>query len=120
MLSRAEDPKRRPRLRLADPSLLAPDGRANSQYLALPTIPGQYGQFLYIYGPWYFSFDSSINKTIPVTERVRFQIQAELLNTLNHPEFGLGTLNINSTSFGNTTSTMNSPRNVQLRAYLRW
>jgi hypothetical protein len=107
-------------LNLADPSLLAADGRANSQYLALPTTPGQFGQFLYIYGPWYFSFDSSINKQIPITERVRFQIQAEVLNTLNHAEFGLGTLNINSTSFGQTSSSMTSPRNVQLRAYLRW
>lgn len=107
-------------LNRADPSLLAADGRANSQYLSLPTTPGQFGQFLYLYGPWYFSFDSSINKNIPITERVRFQIQAEVLNALNHAEFGLGTLNINSTAFGQTTGSMTSPRNVQLRAYLRW
>lgn len=31
----------------ADPSLVGADGRANSQYLALATTPGQFGQIIY-------------------------------------------------------------------------
>lgn len=103
-----------------DPTLIAADGRANSQYLSLPSIPGVFGQFLYIYGPWYFSLDSSLNKDIRITERLRFSIQAEFLNLLNHPEFDIGTVNINSTGFGQVSSSMTGARNIQLRAYLRW
>jgi hypothetical protein len=104
----------------ADPSLVGADGRANPQFLALPTTPGQFGQIIYIYGPNYISTDMSINKDIPITERVRFTLQAEALNFLNHPVFGFGSLSINSTSFGQLSSSRVSPRNIQIRAYLRW
>ncbi len=104
----------------ADPSLVGPDGRANPASLALPMTPGQFGQFIYIYGPMYWNADMSLNKDIRITERVRFSLQMEAMNFLNHPVFGLGTVNINSTSFGQLSSMANNPRNVQFRAYLRW
>jgi hypothetical protein len=104
----------------ADASLVGADGRANPQYLALPTTPGQFGQFIYIYGPNYISTDMSLNKDVPINERVRFTLQAEALNFLNHPVFGFGTLSINSTSFGQLSSSRVGPRNIQIRAYLRW
>ena len=104
----------------ADPSLVGADGRANPQYLALPTTPGQFGQFIYIYGPNYISTDMSVNKDVRITERVRFTLQAEAMNFLNHPVFGFGSLSINSTSFGQLSSSRVSPRNIQIRAYLRW
>jgi hypothetical protein len=104
----------------ADTSLVGADGRANSTFLALPTTPGQFGQFIYIYGPMYWNADMSLNKTVRITERVTFSLQMEALNFLNHPVFGFGSLSINSTSFGQLSSTANSPRNVQFRAYLRW
>jgi len=104
----------------ADPSLVGADGRANSQYLALPTAPGQFGQIIYLYGPNYVSTDMSLNKDVPITERLRFVLQAEAMNFLNHPVFGFGSLSINSTSFGQLSSSRVGARNIQIRAYLRW
>jgi hypothetical protein len=101
-------------------SLIGSTGRANTQYLALPETPGQFGQFLFVYGPKYFSADMSINKEIPIRDRARFSIQGEFLNFMNHPVFSAGSYNINSTSFGQTSSTAVGPRVIQLRAYLRW
>jgi hypothetical protein len=62
----------------------------------------------------------SVNKDVRITERVRFTLQAEALNFLNHPVFGFGSLGINSTSFGQLSSSRVGPRNIQIRAYLRW
>jgi hypothetical protein len=104
----------------ADSSLVGADGRANSQFLALPTTPGKFGQFIYIYGPNYISADMSVNKEVQITERLRFTLQAEGMNFLNHPVFGFGSLSINSTSFGQLSSSRVGARNIQIRAYLRW
>ena len=101
-------------------SLVGPTGRANTQYLALPQTPGQFGQYLFVYGPKFFSADMSLNKDIPIKDRARFSIQAEFLNFMNHPVFNAGSYNINSTSFGQTSSTAVGPRVIQLRANLRW
>ncbi len=103
-------------------SLIGSTGRANTQYLALPTTPGQFGQYLFVYGPKFFSADMSLNKDIPINERAHFSIQAEFLNFMNHPVFSDTTTsyNINSTSFGQTSTTAVGPRVIQLRAYLRW
>lgn len=101
-------------------SLIGPTGRANIQYLALPETPGQFGQFLFVYGPQFFSADMSLNKEIPIKDRARFSIQGEFLNFMNHPVFSAGSYNINSTSFGQTSSTAVGPRVIQLRANLRW
>jgi hypothetical protein len=98
------------------PRHVGADGRANSQYLALPTTPGQ---FIYICGPNRISTDMSVNKDLRITERVRFTLQAKALNFLNHPVFGFGSHAINSTSFGQLSSRV-GPRNIQIRAYLRW
>jgi Carboxypeptidase regulatory-like domain len=101
-------------------SLIGTTGRANTQYLALPTTPGQFGQYLFVYGPKFFSADMSLNKDIPINDRARFSIQAEFLNFMNHPVFSAGSYNINSTSFGQTSTTAVGPRVIQLRGYLRW
>jgi hypothetical protein len=49
-------------------------------------------------------------------------LQGEFLNVLNHPEFDLPNLNPTSSTFGQVSAVMtgNSPRNIQLRGYLRW
>jgi hypothetical protein len=101
-------------------SLIGTSGRANTQYLALPETPGQFGQFLFVYGPLFFSADMSLNKDIPIKDRAHVSIQGEFLNFMNHPVFSAGSYNINSTSFGQTSSTAVGPRVIQLRAYLRW
>jgi hypothetical protein len=104
----------------ADPSLINPDGTANSKSFTLWTTPGTLGQRFYISGAWFWSFNSSVNKDVRINERLRLTLQGEFLNVLNHPEFDLPNLSPTSTTFGQVTSSMISPRNVQLRAYLRW
>ncbi len=103
-----------------DPALLNSDGTANQKYFAPWTTAGSIGQRIYMTGAWFWSLNASVNKDIRLSERFRFTLQAEFLNVLNHPEFDLPTLNPTSTTFGQVTSSMVAPRNIQLRAYLRW
>ncbi|MGH9386988.1 MAG: carboxypeptidase regulatory-like domain-containing protein [Vicinamibacterales bacterium] len=103
-----------------DPKLIGADGRANPQYLSVPTTPGERGQYVRIYGPGLFDLDLSLNKQFRVTERVRANFQALLLTVLNTPSYLVGgtggaTLNIDSTTFGQTTNMGAGPRAVVLR-----
>jgi len=109
-------------LTTADAMLINSDGTANSKYFAQWTAPGTFGQRLYLAGPWFWSFDTSVNKQVRIQERLQFVLQGEFLNVLNHPEFDLPNLSPTSATFGQVSSVMsgNSPRNIQLRAYLRW
>jgi hypothetical protein len=109
-------------LNSADRSLIGADGRANPQYLQLPTTPGQFGQPLFVYGPRFFSADMAVSKDVPIRERVRVTVQAEFLNFMNHPVFAtsVASYSISSTSFGQNSSVQVGARNVQLRAYLKW
>ena len=47
-----------------DPSLLGSDGRANPQLLSPATTAGQWGQFVYLYGPKYVQADVSLIKKL--------------------------------------------------------
>ena len=108
----------------ADPTLLNPDGTANAKYFSQWIVPGTLGERFYIYGAWFWSLNGSVNKDVRINDRVRFTLQAEFLNVLNHPEFDLPNLSPTSTTFGQVTGVMNGlngyGRNAQLRTYLRW
>ena len=41
-----------------------------------------------------------MTKNFRITERMKFVIYAQAANILNHPSWGLGSTNVNSTSFG--------------------
>jgi len=105
-----------------DPSLLNPDGTANSKYFAPWTTPGTIGDRIYLPGAWFWSLNGSVNKDVRIREGLRFTLQAEFLNVFNHPEFDLPNMSPTSSTFGQVTSVMggNAPRNIQLRGYLRW
>lgn len=111
----------------ADPKLIGADGRANPQLLVSPTTAGVLGGNVFLYGPKLFNADLSMTKTIAIRERVRLKVWAEALNATNTPSFAAagtaGSVNINSLTFGQTTSQVNAsgpsgggPRNIQLRA----
>ena len=51
------------------------------------STPGQLGSMVFLKGPRLFNTDISIIKAIPITERVRMNIYAEMLNAFNHPNF---------------------------------
>jgi hypothetical protein len=69
------------------PSLLTSNGSSNPTYLSPEQTAGQLGQMVYLRGPMFFDTDLSIVKSIPITERVKFNIFAEFFNVLNHPNW---------------------------------
>jgi len=108
------------------PSFLSSSGSANPSLIAPPTTPGQFGQFVFLTGPMFFNTDISLVKSIPIKERVRFNIYAEFLNAFNHTNWNVidgyagGTnnpaeyANINSSTFP-ALSDPYTPRNIQFR-----
>ena len=119
-----ESPRSRPAgvaaVTTADPSLIAASGTANAAYYQPWEQAGTMGQNFYLAGPWLWTVNASLKKDVRLNERFRVTLQGEFLNVLNHPEFGMPTLTPTSTTFGQVTSSMVAPRNIQLRGYLRW
>ena len=76
-----------------NPQYLLSTGEANPTYIAPNTTPGTFGQQIWLHGPHNTYDDVSITKHLPITERVRFSMQAEMLNAFNHPTFGPGATN---------------------------
>jgi len=65
-------------------------GGANPAYITANITPGTVGQRVWLYGPHFWNDDLSITKRFPITESVRFNLQAEMLNVFNHPNFQPG------------------------------
>ncbi len=104
----------------ADPTLTGADGRANNALLRVPSTPGEFGSFVYMYNSPLVINDFGLSKVIPITERMKFTFQIEAINLFNHPVLAVGTTNIDSTAFGQTTGTRVGPRNLQIRAHFDW
>ena len=103
-----------------NPNLIAPSGIAASS-LAPATSPGVWGYRPVIYGPHWFNDDLSVNKTIPIKERVKAVFQAEFLNLTNHPTFNLGTLSVRATNFGQQTGAgPSAARRIEFRANIEF
>jgi hypothetical protein len=97
---------------------------ANQTFLQPSTTPGVIQPPIYLFGPHGFFDDISITKNVPVTERVRVNLQALLINAFNHPVFGQGQganagVAIRSTNFGTTNSVTSNQggfgRQIELR-----
>ena len=71
-------------------------------------------------GPAFFDWDFSLYKRIPIHESMSLELRGEAFNLLNHPVFAFGDQNINSTTFGQSTSTASTPRIVQIGATFRF
>jgi hypothetical protein len=76
---------------------LSPVGR-------LPLRAGNIGRNA-IYGPGWWNIDMTLAKGLNITEQMRMQIRAELLNAFNHTNFSGINGNITQTNFGRFTST---------------
>jgi hypothetical protein len=103
-----------------DEKLIGSDGRANPQYLAFPTTPGQQGQYIYLYGPGLWSADLSVAKNFNIPGGQRFNFEALFINAFNHRNLLVGgtggaTHSIDSTTFGQTTTAAINARQVQFR-----
>ena len=113
-----------PWVELFGPQFIAPSGAA-APALAPANVAGVLGYRPYIYQPSWYNVDLSINKAIPITERVRFSVQAEMLNAFNHPTFGATTVqsggpndSVQNLTFGQLTGGPSNPRVVEFRANL--
>jgi hypothetical protein len=65
-------------------------------------------------GPRRFNLDCSIFKEVPIVERYRVQFRSEFFNVFNHPQFDLPNATIGSAAAGVISSTVGSPRDIQL------
>jgi hypothetical protein len=92
--------------------------------------PGTYGslQRRLFSGPNLFEWDAQLAKTIPVTERIKIDIQAAFFNLTNRPNFTVGqdgdtnatNYNVNGSNFGRIIATTTIPRLIQFGAYIRF
>jgi hypothetical protein len=92
----------------------------NPALFAPASTPGQFSGFVYLRNTPLYIFDMSVNKEIPITERVRFTMRLVALNFLNHPFFDIGNAGPTSTTFGQITGASNSTRTMQFRASIDW
>ncbi len=49
-----------------DEQLMGADGRANPQFIAPPTTPGEQGQYVYLYGPGFWTADLGLAKNFRI------------------------------------------------------
>ena len=68
----------------------------------------------------YKNEDFSIIKNTPVAERTELQLKLEMLNAFNRHAFGLPSTTPTDTLFGVPTTTLTTPRNMQITARLRF
>jgi len=97
------------------PNLIAANGGISSSYYTPNVTPGVLAANQYIYGPHWFNADLSVNKSIPIWERVRTTLQAQFLNVFNHPAFNLGSISATSLSYAQSTSLITTARRIELR-----
>jgi hypothetical protein len=78
-------------------------------YIGPPTKPGEFGQRIYLYGPWTSRWDLNIMKRTYITETANVEFRVQFLNAFNQAGLtirGAGTdssvLGVNATSFGQT------------------
>ena len=62
-----------------------------------------------MWGPGFFNLDASIFRGFRITERVKFQIRAEMFGATNTPHYNTPGLDVtNPATFGVITSTLNT------------
>jgi outer membrane receptor protein involved in Fe transport len=83
-----------------------------------PIRPGDLGNNA-IRGPAFWGIDASVGRNFRITERIRFQLRADLFNLLNHAAYHDFTAGINSAHFGRFTDFYPS-RQMQLTGRLTW
>jgi hypothetical protein len=118
-----------------DPKLIGPDGRANPAYLQAPTEPGQFGQFIFLYGMSLFNIDASLTKEMPLSQKTRLTFWIGVFNLLNNPIWtnsavnntlpsagflpndpSITSANITGQTFGQISGPVNGSRSMQIRA----
>jgi hypothetical protein len=83
----------------------------NAPYIGPPTTPGQFGNQVFLYGPWLQKWDVSLVKRTKLGEHKSVEFRAQALNLFNHPNFflvpnGSGNITIGNL-FGQTRNAYN-------------
>jgi hypothetical protein len=109
-----------------DPKFIGPDGRANPQYLQVPTEPGVLGERIILRGTAIWNLDASLAKDVDLPGRASLRLHLTATNVLNHPVWGPANAqgvvwsfdpSINGTTFGQVTGPLNN--NAARQVYLR-
>jgi hypothetical protein len=115
------------------------DGKLpNGPHLAPPSTPGEFGSYIYLYGPSLFRADLSIVKKTRIRESLNIETRVEFLNAFNNTNFLIGNVgagdiantdqnavSVSSATFGQTShayrdvSTTNDPGGRLLQLVLR-
>jgi hypothetical protein len=103
-----------------DPKYIGPDGRANPEFIRVPTEPGELGQRVILRGKVSWGLDASLNKQFDLPGRMNIRLHMTMTNVLNHPVWGAPDWNdnpgITSTTFGQVTGPINGAREMYFRA----
>jgi len=97
---------------------------SQGRLLLVNPAPGQVGSLglRWIEGPAHLGFDANLIKRVRIAESKEFEIRVDVVNVLNHPNFGYNSnrdtqnnpfllnLNINSADFGRFTDAQGSRR----------
>jgi len=80
-------------------------------YIAPATTPGQFGDQVFLYGPWLQKWDVSLIKRTRIAESKNVEFRAQALNIFNHPNFflvpnGSGNITVGNL-FGQTRNAYN-------------
>jgi hypothetical protein len=65
------------------------DLKPNDPYLGPANVPGEFGERLFLQGPWQHRIDLNILKRTRITERVNVEFRAQFLNAFNVTNFFL-------------------------------
>ena len=69
-------------------------------------------------GPGFFVFDLSVGKEVRLPGSAAVQLRVDILNALNHTNYGGIRTSLNANDFGRAFSIAGTPRKVQLQARL--
>jgi hypothetical protein len=89
----------------------------NTACFVQPPTPFSYGNEArvdaHLRGQGIDNWDLAVSKETNVTERIRTIFEAEFLNAFNRVQFGPPGLQVGGSNFGEVTSTLNNPRQIQ-------
>jgi len=79
----------------------------NAPYVGPPTVAGQLGNRVFLYGPWQQHYDFSVSKRTKIAEKKEIEFRAQLLNVFNLTNFyfGLVAYQTIGAGFGQTTTS---------------
>lgn len=109
-----------PWVSLFDPKYIASSGQANYSYISPNFNAGTIGNLMWLRAPKWINTDLALTKIFPVYRGVTFSLQGEFLNAFNHTAWTGMDAGVQDYTFGTTSSTANSPRNIEVRGNIRF